>query len=164
LSTHWQWISRPGTCSSSSITASTSSRPLRRSRPPSCARHRTSGSSRRAASRSTCPARSAGEFHLCRCRAGRQTPAEPAPRPWRYDLLEPEERTLFIRLSAFAGSFDLAAVESVCSGNGIESTQVIGLLPKLVDKSLVSAVRMGGGTRYRLLETLRDYARVRLAT
>ena len=83
---------------------------------------------------------------------------------WSYDLLEPEERTLFIRLSVFAGSFDLAAVESVCSGNGIESTQVIGLLPKLVDKSLVSAVRMGGGTRYRLLETLRDYARVRLAT
>jgi predicted ATPase/class 3 adenylate cyclase len=82
---------------------------------------------------------------------------------WSYDLLEEDERRLFGRLSIFAGSFDLSAVEAVCSGDPIQREQILDLLTRLVDKSLVSVVHLGGGTRYRLLETLRDYARHRLA-
>ncbi|MDQ2941163.1 MAG: adenylate/guanylate cyclase domain-containing protein, partial [Chloroflexota bacterium] len=82
---------------------------------------------------------------------------------WSYDLLDENERRLFARLSIFAGSFDLAAVEAVCSGDPIRREEILDLLTRLVDKSLVSVVHPGGATRYRLLETLRDYARNRLA-
>jgi predicted ATPase/class 3 adenylate cyclase len=82
---------------------------------------------------------------------------------WSYDLLDENERRLFARLSVFAGSFDLAAVEAVCSGGPIQREQIFDLLTRLVDKSLVSVVHAGDATRYRLLETLRDYARNRLA-
>jgi predicted ATPase/class 3 adenylate cyclase len=83
---------------------------------------------------------------------------------WSYDLLEEDERRLFARLSIFAGSFDLAAAEEVCSGGGIGPGQILDLLTRLVDKSLVSVLHNGGSSRYRLLETLRDYARNRLPT
>jgi predicted ATPase/class 3 adenylate cyclase len=83
---------------------------------------------------------------------------------WSYDLLDDDERRLFNRLSIFAGSFTLAAVEEVCAGGGIERERIIDLLPRLVDKSLVSPTHEGTATRYRLLETLRDYARNRLST
>ena len=83
---------------------------------------------------------------------------------WSYDLLDDEERLLFARLSVFAGSFDLAAAEAVCSADPIRRDRILDLLTRLVDKSLVTVVRSGGGTRYRLLETLREYARNRLAT
>jgi predicted ATPase/class 3 adenylate cyclase len=82
---------------------------------------------------------------------------------WSYDLLEENERRLFARLSIFAGSFDLDAVEAVCSADPIQREQILDLLTRLVDKSLVSVVHTGDATRYRLLETLRDYARNRLA-
>ncbi|MEP6680314.1 MAG: adenylate/guanylate cyclase domain-containing protein [Chloroflexota bacterium] len=82
---------------------------------------------------------------------------------WSYDLLEEDERRLFARLSIFAGSFDLAAVEEVCSDEAISRAWILELLTRLVDKSLVSVVHASSGTRYRLLETLRDYARNRLA-
>jgi predicted ATPase len=82
---------------------------------------------------------------------------------WSYDLLDESERRLFARLSIFAGTFDLAAVEEVCSGSGVERGEIVDLLARLVDKSLVSVIHLAGGTRYRLLETLRDYARNRLA-
>ena len=81
---------------------------------------------------------------------------------WSYRLLASHEQTLFDRLSAFAGGFDLAAAEAVCSGTGIEETDVVELLAGLVDKSLVVADRSGSSTRYRLLETLRQYAEERL--
>jgi predicted ATPase/class 3 adenylate cyclase len=83
---------------------------------------------------------------------------------WSYDLLDEDERRLFARLSVFAGTFDLTAVEEVCSGRPLQRGQILDLLSRLVDKSLVSALHSGGGTRYRLLETLRDYARNRLST
>ena len=83
---------------------------------------------------------------------------------WSYDLLEPEERLLFARLSVFAGTFDLQAVEAVCAGKGLEEAQILDLLPRLVDKSLVSVLRVGQAVRYRLLETLHDYARNQLAS
>ena len=82
---------------------------------------------------------------------------------WSFDLLDEKERTLFARLSVFAATFDLDAVEAVCAGYGIGPDESLDLVPRLVDKSLVSVVRLGSGTRYRLLETLRDYARNRLS-
>ncbi len=82
---------------------------------------------------------------------------------WSYDLLDESERRLFARLSIFAGSFDLAAVEEVCAGETIARGEILELLTRLVDKSLVTVVHAASGTRYRLLETLRDYARDRLA-
>ncbi len=82
---------------------------------------------------------------------------------WSYDLLDEDERVLFTRLSVFAGAVDLAAVEAVCSVHGIGRERILDLFTRLVDKSLVSVVHIGGATRYRMLETLRDYARNRLS-
>ncbi len=79
---------------------------------------------------------------------------------WSYGLLSDEERRLFRRLSVFAGTFSLEAAEQVCSGDGIEPDAVLGLLTRLVDKSLVTAGEgLGERTRYALLETIASYAR-----
>jgi predicted ATPase len=83
---------------------------------------------------------------------------------WSYDLLSETERTAFNRLAVFAGSWSLEAAESVAAGDGIEQNDVLDLLSHLVDKSLVLAEPHVSGTiRYRLLETLRQYAQERLA-
>jgi predicted ATPase/predicted negative regulator of RcsB-dependent stress response len=82
---------------------------------------------------------------------------------WSYDLLPGEEQALFRRLAAFAGGFTLEAAESVCPGDGIEADQVLDLLSRLVDKSLVVVDHHAGPeARYRLLETVRQYALERL--
>jgi len=78
---------------------------------------------------------------------------------WSYSLLSPNEQTVFERLGVFAGSFDAAAAESVASGDGIERWDVVDALTDLVAKSMVTADRSSGTTRYQLLETLRQYAR-----
>src|SRR5262249_9515465 len=77
---------------------------------------------------------------------------------WSHDLLDPLERVVFRRLAAFAGGFDLAAVEAVCAGNGVDVRDVPDLLGRLADKSLVTAEP----PRYRLLETVRLSAPERL--
>lgn len=77
---------------------------------------------------------------------------------WSYDLLELDERTLFDRLSVFGGTFDLDAAEQICSADPLDRYDVIDLMASLVDKSLVTVLRAGGSTRYRLLETVRQYA------
>jgi predicted ATPase len=82
---------------------------------------------------------------------------------WSHDLLEPDERTLFRRLAVFAGGFELAAVEEVCAGDGLDEAELADLLARLVEKSLVTADEVGHERRYRLLETVRLYARDRLA-
>ena len=76
---------------------------------------------------------------------------------WSHDLLSGPERALFRRLSVFAGGFSLDAAESVCAQEDLERDEVLGLLSHLVDKSLVTAQETGGKTRYRLLETIRQY-------
>lgn len=82
---------------------------------------------------------------------------------WSYDLLDDVQARLFDRLSVFAGSFALEAAEQVCAGPPLAPTDVTGLLADLVDRSMVTVERVGTGTRYRLLDTLRDYGARRLA-
>ena len=81
---------------------------------------------------------------------------------WSYSLLTAAERQLLRRLSVFAEGFDLAAAEAVCGFGDIEAFEVTELLGSLVDKSLVLAEQAGGEVRYRLLETIRQFAGERL--
>lgn len=77
---------------------------------------------------------------------------------WSYDLLSEPERALFQRLAVFTGGFSLAAAEAVCAGDGIDPEDVLDLLARLVEKSLVVLEEGDATGRYRLLETLRQYA------
>ncbi len=77
---------------------------------------------------------------------------------WSYDLLDHEEQQLFASLAVFAGQFDLGAAESVCRGE-----DVLDLLTRLTQRSMLVVRRPPtGGTRYEMLETLREYGRNRL--
>ena len=80
---------------------------------------------------------------------------------WSYNLLSEAERWLLLRLSIFAGSWNLEAAEAVCGSRPGE--RILDLLGQLVDKSLVEAFPGPAGMRYRMLETIRQYARERLA-
>jgi predicted ATPase/DNA-binding SARP family transcriptional activator len=82
---------------------------------------------------------------------------------WSYDLLSTEERLLMHRLSVFAGAFDLDAAEKVCAADAIDEAEVLSLVSGLVEKSLVEVLEEGSVVRYRLLETVRQYAGERLA-
>ncbi|MEW5534447.1 ATP-binding protein, partial [Streptomyces virginiae] len=90
---------------------------------------------------------------------------------WSWDLLDEAERTVLRRLSVFAGGCDLAAAEAVCAdpsgdtGDDAAAFDVADTLGSLVDKSLVVAAPGPGasGMRYRLLETVGEYAAERLA-
>src|SRR5262249_53046693 len=109
---------------------------------------------------------------------------------WSYELLPEAERTLFRRLSVFAGGWTLEAAEAVCGDFGfwildfglpatskaqknrvsltlsdpIQNPNVLDLLTALEEKSLVQVELREGAIRYRLLETVREYAREQLAT
>ena len=83
---------------------------------------------------------------------------------WSYDLLNSGEQLVLDRLSVFAGGWTLEAAEAVASRGDTADWQVLDHLAALVDKSLVQAEEGHDGlTRYRLLETVRDYAAERLA-
>jgi predicted ATPase/class 3 adenylate cyclase len=89
---------------------------------------------------------------------------------WSYDLLPEAERVLLLRLSVFAGGWTLEAAETVCQGSGIDDYNVLDPLAQLVNKSLVvvdaDIVPVwydNTETRYRLLETVRQYAREKLS-
>jgi tetratricopeptide (TPR) repeat protein len=81
---------------------------------------------------------------------------------WSYDLLSENERLLLLTLSVFAGGWSLEAAENICFGqNDILCDDVLDLLTQLVNKSLVVVMEQSqsGETRYRMLETIRQYAR-----
>ncbi|HEV2358436.1 MAG TPA: LuxR C-terminal-related transcriptional regulator [bacterium] len=81
---------------------------------------------------------------------------------WSHDLLTEHERTLFRRLSVFTGGFTLEAAEQVCAAAGIAGPDVLNLVGRLVDKSLVIVDERDRHARYRLLESVRQYGRERL--
>src|SRR5689334_1264628 len=81
---------------------------------------------------------------------------------WSYALLSVAEQSLLARLSVFAGGAILPAVETVCSGAGIEQKQVLDLLTSLVEKSLVIFEATKAVGRYHLPETVQQYAAERL--
>lgn len=82
---------------------------------------------------------------------------------WSYDLLSEAARQLLRRLSVFAGGFTLVAAERICSDEQLQSNTVLDLLGRLVDQSLVLVEQSANGARYRMLETIREYARDKLA-
>ncbi|MGW4422030.1 ATP-binding protein [Streptosporangium sp. NPDC004631] len=78
---------------------------------------------------------------------------------WSYQQLKEPERILLRRLAVFTGGWTLDMAEQVCAGNGLWAEDVLSVLCDLVDKSLVLAdAEVAGQTRYRMLETIRQYA------
>ena len=81
---------------------------------------------------------------------------------WSHELLEEPEQVLLRRLAVFAGGWTLDAAEEVCADEPLEPMGILDLLTSLLDKSLAIADEQGGEVRYRLLETVRQYALDRL--
>lgn len=82
---------------------------------------------------------------------------------WSYDLLSDPEKSLLTRLTIFAGSFTLDAVEDVCSDERIPKDEILDLLSSLIAKSLVNTERYPGDIRYSLFETIKAYGREKLS-
>jgi non-specific serine/threonine protein kinase len=86
---------------------------------------------------------------------------------WSHELLSEAEKVLFRRLSVFAGGWTLATAESVCAGGLVEPWTCLDLLEGLLDKSLAEmdpeGTSMTGRARYRMLETIREYASAKLS-
>src|SRR5713226_3988636 len=83
---------------------------------------------------------------------------------WSYTLLSEKEGTLFRRFSVLAGGCTLEAAEVVCADRGIEHDEVLDLLARLVDKSLLVADLHQVDARYRMLETIRQFGQEKLLT
>jgi predicted ATPase len=81
---------------------------------------------------------------------------------WSYSLLSTPEQKLLRRLSVFVEGFQLDAAEAVCAGGDLDVFGVTDLVVSLVDKNLVVAESADGALRYRLLETIRQFAAERL--
>ncbi|CAM4049488.1 BTAD domain-containing putative transcriptional regulator [Kibdelosporangium persicum] len=81
---------------------------------------------------------------------------------WSWDLLPGDERAVLRRLAVHAEGCTLGSAESVCAGAGVAADDVLDLLARLVDRSLVGTTETAGGVRYRLLETVAAYSRQRL--
>ncbi|MGH2749743.1 MAG: LuxR C-terminal-related transcriptional regulator [Actinomycetota bacterium] len=82
---------------------------------------------------------------------------------WSYNMLDDLQRLALARLSVFAGSFELDAAEAVVAGDGIDGDDVLDLVATLAEHSMLEVVERHGSARYRLLETIRVYARQRLS-
>ncbi|MFT7475327.1 MAG: putative ATPase/DNA-binding SARP family transcriptional activator [Verrucomicrobiales bacterium] len=82
---------------------------------------------------------------------------------WSFDLLQPDEKSLFVALGIFAGAFDRFGAEKIAVATGIEACDVLPLLVGLVDKSLLEVTRHSGGISYRMLTTIQHYARLKQA-
>ena len=81
---------------------------------------------------------------------------------WGHELLSERERTLFRRISAFSHGFVLEAAEDVCSHDELDGGEILDLLCRLVDKSLILVERRGDDARYRMLETVGQHAAEKL--
>jgi tetratricopeptide (TPR) repeat protein len=81
---------------------------------------------------------------------------------WSYSLLNTPEQSVLRRLSVFVDGFDLAAAEPICGFEEIDTFDVTDIVGSLVDKSLLVAEQLAGHVRYRLLETIRQFAGERL--
>jgi predicted ATPase/DNA-binding SARP family transcriptional activator len=81
---------------------------------------------------------------------------------WSFDLLTSEERELFSRLTVFAGSWSLSAAEFICSSDGLPREAILNAMSGLVDKSLAIRFDKGEESRYRFLETVREFGKGRL--
>ena len=82
---------------------------------------------------------------------------------WSYDLCSPPEQAVFDRLSVFPAGFHLAAARAVASGDDVSELDVVDIVPQLLDRSLLQRTTASDGTtRYRMLETMRAYAREHL--
>ncbi|MFI5450203.1 MAG: ATP-binding protein [Candidatus Bathyarchaeia archaeon] len=77
---------------------------------------------------------------------------------WSYDLLDEQDKKLFRRLSVFAGNFSLAAAEAICTTKEDSSKHTFDQLSRLVEKSLLLSEQVGGEIRFRMLETIREFA------
>ncbi|TQE23584.1 ATP-binding protein [Streptomyces ipomoeae] len=82
---------------------------------------------------------------------------------WSHELCSPAEQLLWRRLSVFAGGFDLAAAEDVCCGDGLPRGEILDHLDRLVAQSVVLTSEDESRPQYRMLETIREYGRGRLA-
>jgi predicted ATPase/DNA-binding CsgD family transcriptional regulator len=97
--------------------------------------------------------------------AARRQQTLAASMDWSHDLLDETDRVVFRRLGTFKGGFALDAARAVCSGGpagSVSGAEVLTALGRLVDKSLVVVDEHDGEARYRLLETIRQYAVDRL--
>lgn len=83
---------------------------------------------------------------------------------WSYELLTAAEQRLLARMAVFSGGCTLEAIEEICSGDPVERDAVVDVVIGLVARSLVIAEDTKLGTRYRLLETIRQYAEERLSS
>jgi len=81
---------------------------------------------------------------------------------WSYDLLAVPERAVLRRLSVFNGGCSLTAAEGVCAAEDVASHEILDVLTRLVDKSLVLVEERAGSVRYVMLETVRQYSRGKL--
>ncbi|MFE7467881.1 ATP-binding protein [Streptomyces sp. NPDC057499] len=76
---------------------------------------------------------------------------------WSHELCAPEQRLLWARLSVFAGQFDLEAVEYICGGPGLPAESMLDVLSGLLTQSVLQREDSAHGTRYRMLDTVREY-------
>ena len=81
---------------------------------------------------------------------------------WSHDLLDEPERIVLRRVSVFAGGWGLAAAEAVCADEAIDQMQILDSLERLIDQSLIRVEDDGSITRYRALETVRQFGAARL--
>ena len=81
---------------------------------------------------------------------------------WSFDLLDPQERTAFCRLSVFAGGWTLDAATAVCTDDTVDEWRALELLSALAAKSLVAVGADADDRRYDLLNSIREYSRERL--
>ena len=88
---------------------------------------------------------------------------------WSYDLLDGPEKTMFVRMGVFGGGFDLQAAEKVCAnpedpGSGSEPADVIEIVQSLLNKNMLKQDGTEGTVRFKMLETIREYASKRLTS